>query len=121
MSDACPKCVEFDQETAGLMQALFSQDEMSLMLITMAQAVTARQQALKTFPADNPHRLMIQRDLDFAGKTLGKFLVGLEPEQKKKTVTALIKTGIRIALNHETCPHKEEPHDAPSPSLSGAV
>lgn len=101
----CAKCVEFDAETKAIAGKLFSQDELTLLTLTMAQAISMRTEMLNQVQGNDVKRIAMRRDIDFAGQMMGKIVVGLDDLYKLKLVKALKSVGIFLDVSHAPCPH----------------
>lgn len=104
----CDQCRAHDQETKDLVGKLFSPDEVQLQIFLIADAIARRTMTLQQTAISDPNRFGIQRDIDFAGATLGKYMISLEPLARKGTEKALLKAGIALRIRHESCPHQEK-------------
>lgn len=111
----CKKCEEFDQETSDKMRALFGREEILITassLVSFLITLTMQMNKMKKSDPNNLKRFHFRRDVDIAQRTIGKFITALEPADRKAFVNTMEKqSGIKLAINHEACPHTEEKKD----------
>lgn len=116
--EECVKCKEFDVMTSKMAQDLFSQDELCFLTINLTALIQQRQALINSLVTTKKKENMamafkMRKDCDFAGFIIGKFLMGLEEENKKKILDTFAKGRMRMDVTHQVCPHKkEEPTNA---------
>lgn len=106
----CLQCAAFDQKTKTMMRELFGQDEVSRIIsLIMIQIQVIEHQKRKIDRNDIKHRLMMQADVDFYSRVLGKLLISLEPKERTTLAANLASVGMGFKVTHQPCTHKAEP------------
>lgn len=116
----CEECIKHDETTRHLVRELFSEDELRVITMLMANTLQSGTNAIAQLPDSEMGKLRMRAELDFLGCSLGKVMLGFDDLKKQSLVKALGKMGIRLDIQHEVCPHEQPP--APAEEVpSGAL
>lgn len=101
----CEQCEAHDRETARLVNALFHQDEATMLTMLLVAQMTQYQQKLMRTRANDPQRLVLVRDRDFASQMVGKLFVSFNRDYRRTMQKKLKDLGIHVEIEHQACPH----------------
>ena len=109
MALKCLECEKFDRETSEKMRELFSREEMLISASSIVSFLVTLTNQLKKIDRNDLKRFHFQAQIDVASRTIGKFVVSLEPKDRENFVKIIEQqSGVKLAINHETCPHGNE-------------
>ena len=104
----CPKCAAFDTETKTRMRELFGREELLIMSSSLVAFLITQINTEKAMKRGDLRRFTIRTDIDMCGRTMGKFMVSLEPKDREAFIFNVKKhSGVQIDINDENCPHTE--------------
>ncbi len=113
----CEKCSAFDLETKTQMRELFGREELLVMSSSLVAFLITQINTEKAMKRGDLRRFTIRKDIDMCGRTMGKFMVSLEPQDREAFVFNVKKhSGVQIDINDENCPHEGKENDV----LNGA-
>lgn len=108
----CPKCAAFDTETKTRMRELFGREELLVMASSLVAFLITQINTEKAMKRGDLRRFTIRKDIDMCGRTMGKFMVSLEPKDREAFIFNVKKhSGVQIDINDENCPHGEKENE----------